>query len=176
MFFLRDLNFANLNMACHFVLVATFAYLTYMTSSARTYVCVSVPRKRFEETLEVIIIKHGTVTASGMGMHLMFIIVTLAFFQGHTYLNHDNDKCSIISETVQAIPIKFGCEDNAIKGQYNCCLSVQHAQTLNYFTDRTINQHIHSNQTCMFTCIPNTTFLLGSLYLFLTQSINTLLN
>ena len=64
-----------------------------MTSSARACVCVSVPRKRFEDTLEVIIIKHGTLTASGMRLHLVLIIVTLTFIEGHTDLNHENDKC-----------------------------------------------------------------------------------
>ena len=58
------------------------------------------------ETIEVIIIKLGTVTASDMAMHQMLIIVNLTF-RGHTYLNHENLKCSIISETVQGLSIKF---------------------------------------------------------------------
>ena len=29
------------------------------------------------------------------------------FIQGHTDLNHEHNKCLIISETVQAMPIKF---------------------------------------------------------------------
>ena len=46
-------------------------------------------------------------TASNMGMHHVLIIVTLAFIQGHTDLNHENNKCLIISETTQAMHIKF---------------------------------------------------------------------
>ena len=40
-------------------------------------------------------------------MYHMLIILTLTFIQGHTDLNHENDKCLIISETIQAMPIKF---------------------------------------------------------------------
>ena len=47
------------------------------------------------------------VTVSDMVMHPMLIILTLTFIQAHTYLNHENNKCLIISETVCAIPIKF---------------------------------------------------------------------
>ena len=34
-----------------------------------------------------------------MGMHQVLIILTLTFIQGHTYLDHTNNKCMIISET-----------------------------------------------------------------------------
>ena len=34
-------------------------------------------------------------------------LIRLPFMQGHTYLNHENNNCSIISETVQAMLIKF---------------------------------------------------------------------
>ena len=37
----------------------------------------------------------------------MLIILTLTFIQGHTDLDHEKDKCSIISETIQAVPITF---------------------------------------------------------------------
>ena len=37
----------------------------------------------------------------------MLIILTLNFIQGHTDLNHENNKCLIISETIQAKPIIF---------------------------------------------------------------------
>ena len=47
------------------------------------------------------------VTASDMVMHHVLIILPLAFIQGHTDLNHENKTCSILSKTVQAIPIKF---------------------------------------------------------------------
>ena len=69
-------------------------------------VCLSLASD-YSESIEVIIIKRCLVTASDMVMHHVFIIVTLTFIQGHTDLNHENNKCSIILETVQAIPIKF---------------------------------------------------------------------
>ena len=34
-------------------------------------------------------------------------MLTLTFIQGHTYLNHEDNKYMIISETIQAMPIKF---------------------------------------------------------------------
>ena len=52
-------------------------------------------------------VKLGMVAASDMRMRHMLIILTLIFIQGHTELNHENSKCLIISETVQAMPIKF---------------------------------------------------------------------
>ena len=58
------------------------------------------------EDVDVIIVNLDTVTASDMGTHHMLIILTLTFIQGQTDLNHENNKCLIISETVQAIPIK----------------------------------------------------------------------
>ena len=42
-----------------------------------------------------------------MLMHHMLIILTLTFIQGRTDLNHENNKWLIISEAVQAIPIRF---------------------------------------------------------------------
>ena len=41
------------------------------------------------ETIQVIIIKCGMVTASGMGMHHVLIILTMTFVQDHTDLNHE---------------------------------------------------------------------------------------
>ena len=67
------------------------------------YVCLSVCLSLASdstETVVVVIIKFGTVTASDKRMHHAFIILI-------TDLDHENDKYSFISETVQAIPIKF---------------------------------------------------------------------
>ena len=61
----------------------------------------AIPRKL------VIIVKLGTVTASGMRMHHVLIILILTFVQGHTVLNREYKKCSIISEIVQPMPITF---------------------------------------------------------------------
>ena len=57
------------------------------------------------ETSEAIVIRFDTVTASVTRIRHASIILT--FIQGHTDLNHEHYKCSIISETVQAMPIKF---------------------------------------------------------------------
>ena len=43
-------------------------------------------------------------------MHHVLIILTLIFIQGHTYVNHENDRCSILSETIQALPNKFAVQ------------------------------------------------------------------
>ena len=59
----------------------------------------------WKQSIEVIIIKLGTVTSSDMLMHRVLIILILAFIQGHTDLNHENNKYLIISETIQATPI-----------------------------------------------------------------------
>ena len=77
-------------------------------------VCVSLASVS-SETIEVIIIKLGTVAASEMVMHRLLIILTLTFIQGHTDLNHENNQCSIISETVQAIPIKLSVKKVRLK-------------------------------------------------------------
>ena len=61
-------------------------------------VCVSLAIDSLE-TVDVIIVNLCTVTASDMGMHHVLIILTLTFIQGHTDLNHENNKCLIISET-----------------------------------------------------------------------------
>ena len=68
--------------------------------------CLS-PASDSSETIEGIIIKLGTVTASDMIMHRDLIIVTLTLIQGHTNLNLENNECLIISETIPAMPIKF---------------------------------------------------------------------
>ena len=47
------------------------------------FVCVSFASDS-SETIEVIIMKLGTVTASDMRMHHVLIILTLTFIQGHT--------------------------------------------------------------------------------------------
>ena len=72
-------------------------------------VYVSVPRIASDssESIEVTIIQHDTVTATYIRVHHVSICFTLTFVQGHTYLNHENNKGSITSETVQARPIKF---------------------------------------------------------------------
>ena len=35
------------------------------------------------------------------------MILTMTFIQGHKDFNHENNKCLIISETIQAMPIKI---------------------------------------------------------------------
>ena len=65
-------------------------------------VCMSLANDS-SETSDAITIKLGTVTASDMIMLHVLIILTMTFIQGHTGLNHENNKCSI--KTVQAILI-----------------------------------------------------------------------
>ena len=49
-------------------------------------------------------------TASGMKMHHILNYIDLDFIQGHTYLDHENNKRYIISETVQPMPVKVTVE------------------------------------------------------------------
>ena len=70
------------------------------------------------ETIEVVIIKLSTVTASDMLKHHVLSILALTFIQGHTDMNHENNKCLIISETIQAMPHQIYCEDSPTKGLY----------------------------------------------------------
>ena len=65
-------------------------------------VCVCVSVASDSETLEII--QHQTWHGNCL-MHHVLIILTLTFIQGHTDLNRENNKCSIISESVQVIPI-----------------------------------------------------------------------
>ena len=81
-------------------------------------VCVSVCvvlASDSSETVEVTTIKPATVTATDMVMHNVLIMLPLPFIQGHTNLNHENNKCSIISDTVKPIPIKFAVEIVGLK-------------------------------------------------------------
>ena len=64
--------------------------------------------------ITVIIVKLGNVTVSDMRMHQVLIILTLTFTQGHTDQNNKNNKCLIISETIQAC-----CEDIPMKSLYD---------------------------------------------------------
>ena len=59
------------------------------------------------ENGDVIIVKPDTVTPSDMRKYDVLLILTLTLIQGHTDRNHENNKCLIISETIEAIPIKF---------------------------------------------------------------------
>ena len=74
------------------------------------------------ETIKVITIKLDTVTSSDMEMRHVLIILTLPFIQGHTDLNGENNKCSIVSETVPAMPIKFVVKNVRLKVYINCFL------------------------------------------------------
>ena len=46
-------------------------------------------------------------SVSDVLMHHIISYIDLTFIQSHTYLNQENNKCLIISETIQAMPIKF---------------------------------------------------------------------
>ena len=68
--------------------------------------CVSIASDS-SETIEVSITKLGMVTASDMAIYHVFILLNLTLIQGHIDLNHENHTFWIISDTVQAIHIKF---------------------------------------------------------------------
>ena len=66
--------------------------------SERVSACMSLTSDS-PETVEAIIIQLGTATAPDMRIHRVLFILTITFIQGHTDHN-ENNKCSIISETV----------------------------------------------------------------------------
>ena len=85
--------------------------------------CVSLASDSLE-TVEVITVKLDMVTASDMRMHHVLIILTLTLIQvRHTYLNHQNNKRLIISETMQVMSIKFMKINSPTKGLHNHCQS-----------------------------------------------------
>ena len=63
--------------------------------------CVSVSglcvASHISDTNEVTVIKFDTVIASVTRMLRVLIVLALTFIEGHTYLNHENNECSIIS-------------------------------------------------------------------------------
>ena len=86
-------------------------------------VCLSLASDS-SETVEVIIIKLGMMASSNIVMHHVFIILTLTFIldRMHTALNHENHTCSIISEDIQAIRIRFATKIVRLK-VYNIIFS-----------------------------------------------------
>ena len=75
----------------------------------------------FSETIEVVMVNLGMVTASDMGMHHGLITLTLTIIHGHTDINHENNKCLInISETISSNAHQVCCcEDSSTKGRYD---------------------------------------------------------
>ena len=72
--------------------------------------------------------------------------------QGHTDLNHENDKCLIISETVQATPIQLTVEIVPTKGLYD------HRQSndLDLHSRSQLHLKIDNFFTCTIIVIPRT--------------------
>ena len=81
----------------------------------------------------------------------------LCLIQGHADLNHDNNKCFIISETIQAMPITFAVKiarvkvhmTIAVRLQLSLCLKLDNFLTCNisdnieYVTVNKWNQSLH---------------------------------
>ena len=59
----------------------------------------------------------GTVTASGMRMHHVLILLTLTFIQGHTYLNNENNKMFDYFRNCSSNPhdMKFAAKTDRLK-------------------------------------------------------------
>ena len=95
---------------CLFVAVCGCVYdCVCVRACVREGVCVSVPRKRFLGKLmsassDLSLFLHAS---ADMIMHQVLIILTLTFIQSYIDRNGENNKYSIISETVQAMPIKL---------------------------------------------------------------------
>ena len=89
--------------------------------------CVSLTSDS-SEIFEVIIVKLSTLIASVMGMHHVLVILTLAFIQGHTDRNHENNKGLIISETIHDLPIKFSVKIVRLK----VCTIIANLKTMTF--------------------------------------------
>ena len=82
-------------------------------------VCVSVPRKwflgnywsRHHQTWHSDCLRQANAS--------YVIILTLTFIQVHTYLDHENDKCSIISKNRSSNAHQVRCEDSQNRGLYS---------------------------------------------------------
>ena len=85
----------RLSLSLSFPPVFLFAKQTFRKitdPSLSVCVCLSLASNS-SETVKVIVIKLGTVTASDMRIHHMLIILTLTFIQGHIDLNGENNNC-----------------------------------------------------------------------------------
>ena len=85
-------------------------------------VCLSLTSAS-SETVEVIIVPIDKVIASDMGIHHVLIIMTLTSIQGHTNLNHEINTSLMISETIQAVPIRFAVQIVRLQVFYDHCQS-----------------------------------------------------
>ena len=124
------------------------SYFEKLSIEPRPCMC---PLQAIPQKMLVIIVKLGTVT-SNMGMHHVLIILTLTFIQGHTDLNHKNNKCLIISKTIQAMPINFAVKIIQLKVYMNLTFIQGHKCVSNLTTfelaiSRTIFMLVHSNLT-----------------------------
>ena len=116
--------------------------------------CLSVASDS-SETVKVIIITLGRVTASDM--HHAFIILTLTFIQGHADLNRENLKRSIMSETVQAMPIVLAV--NIVRQK----VSIMFSHSSDYLAPHSRSQLLlilDKCFTCTITAISRTVFML----------------
>ena len=87
-------------------------------------VCVSIASE-FSETVKSSSSNLLRSLASDIGMRHVFIVLTLHCSQGHTNLNRENNKCSIIAKKTpfQTMPITFDVIHSPTKGMYNLCQS-----------------------------------------------------
>ena len=83
------------------------------------YLCVCPLASDYSQTIEVIIINLGMVTALDMTTHRVLIILTLTFIQGHTYLKHEDNKIDYF-KNVSSNAHQVCCEDCPTKGLYVC--------------------------------------------------------
>ena len=76
-----------------------------------------------------------------MLMHHVLITLALTSIQGHTYLNRENNHCSIISETVQAMPMRFVVKIVQLKVYNNIIFS--HSDALRCSSLKVTRKHAH---------------------------------
>ena len=76
-----------------------------MSVCVRLTVCLSVRSSHISETSEVRC--YQIELGDCLSFENTSIVTYIDLDKGHVYLNHESNKCSIVLETVQAMPIKF---------------------------------------------------------------------
>ena len=113
------------------------------------------------------------VTASFTRMHHVLIILASTFIQGHTDLNHESNKCSIIFQIIQAMPVMFAVKIVWLKVYTfnDVYQSFLNPMTLLFTQGYNCISKLHKFLICTIVVIFRTIFKLWHLNLALTMTV-----